>query len=380
MEPRVSETGHSTDVAGRSAAITIAHLLPYDQPRGAQRYARELVSQFESGTDRHVIVTLFEGTPSGLRPDIELGVKRGWLRTIGFDPLVVRRLRQTFRDLSPAIVVAHGGEAAKYAAFGVGRTIPLIYLSIGSADSRLTRPVSRAMYRFYTGRSRLVVAVSQAVADEARHRGVADDKIVVIPNGRVADRYGLSRSSDEGPPRLIWIGQLDVTKRPETFIALVASLRRSGLEFEARMVGDGPRAGELAALAVPEGVEMLGRREDVPSLLGDSDILVFTGAPPEGMPGVLIEAGMAGLPVVSTRVPGAGEVVDDGKTGVLVDIDDTERLTREVRRLIEDEELRLSMGRRARERCVQQFSFTATVGLWQDAYDRVCGVEPGHEP
>ncbi len=377
MEPRVSDTGHSTEETGMSAPKTIAHILPFDQPRGAQRYARELVSQFESSPDRHVIVTLFEGTPSGLRPDIELGLRQGKMRSMGFDPLVVRRLRQTFRDLSPAIVVGHGGEAAKYAAFAVGRTIPLVYLSIGSADGRLSRPMSRAMYRFYTGRSTLVVAVSEAVAVEARHQRVAGDKIVVIPNGRDADRYQVDRSSEDRPPRLIWIGQLDVTKRPEAFLGVVASLRSSGLDLDAWMVGDGPRAAELAELAVPAGVAMLGRREDVPKLLGDSDILVFTGAPPEGMPGVLIEAGMAGMPVVSTRVPGAAEVVEDDKTGVLVDIDDIERLTREVRRLVDDEDLRLSMGLRARERCVEQFSLAATVRMWQSVYDRVLGDRPG---
>lgn len=376
MEPGVSETGHSTGMAGPA---TIAHLLPFDQPRGAQRYASDLVSQLESGTDRHIIVTLFEGTSSGLRPDIELGVKRGWMRALGFDPLVVRRLRYTLRDLSPRVVVAHGGEAAKYAAFIVGRTTPLIYLSIGSADSRLTRPVSRALYRFYTGRSSLVVAVSGAVADEVLRRGVPAEKVVVIPNGRVADRYGSSGSHERGHPRLIWIGQLDTTKRPETFIQLVASLRTTGHEFDAWLVGDGPRRAELAALAASARVEILGHRDDVPALLGESDILVFTGAPPEGMPGVLIEAGMAGLPVVSTRVPGADEVVEADRTGILVDIDDTESLTREVGRLIEDDELRLRMGARARERCVARFSFEATVGLWQSAFDRVVGVEPGDE-
>ena len=50
---------------------------------------------------------------------------------------------------------------------------------------------------------------------------------------------------------------------------------------------------------------------------------MFTSLPPgEGMPGVLIEAGLSGLATVSTRVPGARDVIEDGVTGFLVDIDD----------------------------------------------------------
>lgn len=379
MEPGVSERGHSNDAPGRSVSATIAHVLPFDQPRGAQRYARELVDQLESGPDRHVVVTLFEGTRSGLRPDIELGVRRGRMRALGFDPSVARRLRLTFRDLSPEIVVAHGGEAAKYAALAMRRSTPLIYLSIGSSDNRLSRPFSRVMYRLYTRRASLVAAVSQAVADEVRHQGVSGEKIVVIPNGRDANRYELSRSSEERPARLIWIGQLDMTKRPETFIDLVASLRNSGQDVEAWMVGDGPRATELAGPASEADVEMLGHRDDVPALLASSDLLVFTGVPPEGMPGVLIEAGMAGLPVVTTRVPGAAEVVRDGETGVLVDMDDTERLKREVRKLIDDEDLRRSMGRRARQHCVERFSLAGSAAIWQQAFERVLRGQVGHE-
>ena len=63
------------------------------------------------------------------------------------------------------------------------------------------------------------------------------------------------------------------------------------------MVGDGPLATTLIPLAAAHGVELLGRRSDVPELLRQSDVFVFTSLPTgEGMPGVLIEAGLSGLP------------------------------------------------------------------------------------
>jgi glycosyltransferase involved in cell wall biosynthesis len=115
---------------------------------------------------------------------------------------------------------------------------------------------------------------------------------------------------------------------------------------------------------------MLGRRDDVPDLMTASDIFVFTSlAPGEGMPGVLIEAAMAGLATVATRVPGARDVVEEGVTGFLVDIDDQAGLIDSVRRLITDPELRVSMGRRARQRAIEMFSLEASVENWHRVLD-----------
>lgn len=83
------------------------------------------------------------------------------------------------------------------------------------------------------------------------------------------------------------------------------------------------------------------------------------------MPGVLIEAGMAGLATVATRVPGARDVIEDGVTGLLVDIDDKAALIDSVRRLVSDADLRAAMGRRARQRCLDNFSLQASVENWR---------------
>ena len=66
-------------------------------------------------------------------------------------------------------------------------------------------------------------------------------------------------------------------------------------------------------LATGLPIEVLGRRSDVPEILSQADVFLFTSLEEgEGMPGVLIEAGFAGLPVVTTEVPGARTVIEDG--------------------------------------------------------------------
>jgi glycosyltransferase involved in cell wall biosynthesis len=345
----------------------VVHILPYDLARGAQRYARALVDLLDTPAERHLILTLFASDPVVLRADIELGVPRSRWRRAGIDPRVVTRLRKTLRDIRPAVVVAHGGEPAKYAALAAPRDLPIAYLTIGSAHPSLGRPVSRAMHRFYTRRADAVVAVSSDVAQEARAlHGISPDRVVVIPNGRDPELFRPRESRAAGPVKLIFVGHLDAGKRPDRFIQLVAALQARGIEVEARMAGEGPLADRIRPAADSAGVVLLGRRDDVPALLAASDILVLTSRPPEGMPGVLIEAGLSGIPAVSTRIPGSVDVIEDGATGLLVGIDDFEGLVEAVERLVLDAELRAEMGRRAREACLERFTIEVTADRWRD--------------
>ena len=356
---------------------TFIHVLPFDLARGAQRYARALVDSLDSSLVHHRILTLFASEPVLLEPDYELGVPLGALRNLGVDPRAVIRLRKTLKEVEPVALVAHGGEPAKYAALAAPDDLPIAYLSIGSAHPNLRRPTSRYLHRMYIRRADVVVAVSSDVAREARDiHGLSPDRVVVIPNGRDATRFRPRETRREGPVRLIFVGHLDEGKRPELFIAMVEALAGRGTDTEARMVGEGHLGPELEVAARRVGVAMLGRRDDVAELLGDSDILVLTSRPPEGMPGVLIEAGLAGLATVSTRVPGAADVIDDGLTGLLVDVFDFDSLVDAVERLVNDEALRTEMGRRARERCLGQFTLEATAERWRSLLDEITGRPP----
>lgn len=357
--------------------MSVIHILPFDLARGAQRYARALVDRLDSPEERHLILTLFAADPVLLRADVSLDVPQGRWRRLGLDPRVVLRLRKTLRQLRPEAVVAHGGEPAKYAALAAWRRLPIVYLSIGSAHPRLRRRLSRALHGLYIRRADVVVAVSNDVAEEARSlHGVPRERLVVIPNGRDAavfrPRDGERRV---GPPRLIFVGHLDSGKRPDRFIELVRILGERGVEVEARMVGEGPLADQIRPAAEAAAVGMLGRRDDVADLLADSDILVMTSQPPEGMPGVLIEAGLSGLAVVSTRIPGSGDVVEDGVTGLLVDIDDWSGLVDAVQHLVGEEQTRVEMGKQARALCLRRFTLEATADAWRKVLDDLTGAD-----
>jgi glycosyltransferase involved in cell wall biosynthesis len=112
-------------------------------------------------------------------------------------------------------------------------------------------------------------------------------------------------------------------------------------------------------------VALLGARSDVAEVMGRADLLVFPSRPAgEGMPGVLIEAGLAGLAVVATDVPGVRSIVQDGRTGLVVPVDDPGALATATARLLGDAALRRSMGEAARRHCRDHFSLDAVADRW----------------
>ena len=354
---------------GDDRSPLVVHVIPSPRGRGAQRAARSLVDRLdEPGKVRHRLLGLFDG-PAEVELDLALGQPDGDRNAQGFDPRVAFRLRKVLARLHPAAVVAHGGDAMKYALpanIGTGR--PLIYCVIGTYAGRPTLP-HLWPWRRMMARADLIVAVGEEVLEECTGQfGVAQSRAVLIPNGRDSSLFSpRSEAPETAGATLIFVGALTPQKRPNLFIEVVGRLRATGRAFRAVMVGAGPLAGALIPLAAAHGVELLGPRSDVPELLRRADVFVFTSLPTgEGMPGVLIEAGLSGLPAVSTPVPGAATVLCDGRTGMIVD-DSVASISREVGELLDSPAKRIAMGKEARLRCEEEFSLDLMAQRWRTA-------------
>jgi glycosyltransferase involved in cell wall biosynthesis len=251
----------------------------------------------------------------------------------------------------------------------------LVYDKIGVApERRATIATKMRANSLLARRAALVVCVSDDVLREATEVwGYSRDRCIVIPNARDPAAYsppdGGRASKNEV---ILFVGRLVASKRPEWFVQLIAKLRSEGIHVTARMVGDGPLLGALCAEADDAGVELLGERTDIAELMRSSGLFVFTSVEGgEGMPGVLIEAGLSALPVVATNVPGAASVVRDGVSGVLVGVDDFDGLVTATRRLLLDADLRATMGAAARVHCVEHHSNEVIAQRWKQALDGI---------
>ena len=343
----------------------VLHVLASDERRGAQAQARLLVDELNRVHDRHhhEALTLFAGPDGSLRTDVSLAVPPGRARRI-VDPRALARLRRLLSDRLPVAVVAHGSEPLKYLALAAPRAVPIVYHRIGIGGPVLRHPVRRLAHRMLVGRAAAVVAVSHEAARDLADLG-AQRAVAVIPNVRDPEMFR-RKEADSGPVRLLWLGAVVPAKRPEAFVEAVSALRAKGHPVRATIVGDGPMLDALRPRLAAAGINAFGPTSDPASVLARHDVLVFTSRS-EGMPGVLIEAGLAGLAVVTTDAAGVRDVIVDGQTGFVVEeVDDLEPA---LRRLLADRSLVERFGSAGRRRCQQYFVPAAAVPAWVRVLD-----------
>ena len=356
------------DLWTSTGAPLVLHVIPTPLARGGQREARALADALDRpGVRTHRVLCIFDG-PDEVRTDLSLHIADGDQPGVGFNIRAVPALRSALKRLNPVAVVAHGGEPLKYLVPAmIGHPRPLAYYAIGTygaaADHRLQVQIWRTLLR----RVDAVAAEGTEVEDELVDLlGVPSTKVTMTPNGRDPDVFQ-RRSDGREDDRCVvtYVGALTEGKRPLHFVKAITGLRARGVDCRAILIGDGPLRDQVEGPAKAADIELLGSRSDVAELLGRSDVMVFPSRPQgEGMPGVLIEGGLCGLPIVATDVEGVRTVIDDGVTGYIVGVDDLDAMIDALTRLVEDDDLRHTMGEAARTRCQQEFSIEAVAALW----------------
>jgi glycosyltransferase involved in cell wall biosynthesis len=143
------------------------------------------------------------------------------------------------------------------------------------------------------------------------------------------------------------------------------------------VVGEGPQASELEALAgdlgVKERVRFLGLRDDVDRLLQGSDVLVHPAVWQEALGYTVLEGMSSAVPVIASRVGGIPELITDGENGFLVPPGDPEAIAEKLNLLASDPGLRESLGEAARARVVDRFALQRTVTHLLDWFEMAAG-------
>ena len=154
------------------------------------------------------------------------------------------------------------------------------------------------------------------------------------------ESFGLSASK----LHCAFIGRLTQIKRPDRFLDVVSEIKKRGIDLDFFIAGDGDQLDACRERISREGlpVTVLGLQTDIEKVLSAADIVVLT-SDNEGMPLSLIQAGMAGLPVVSTNVGSVHEVVLDNVTGLITSLN-VEEIADALEKLVNDKALRTKLG------------------------------------
>jgi glycosyltransferase involved in cell wall biosynthesis len=167
------------------------------------------------------------------------------------------------------------------------------------------------------------------------------------------------------------IGRVTQIKRPDRFLDVVAEVKNRKIDIEFLMAGDGELLGvcreRIAAEKLP--VKVLGWQNDIERVLAAVDIVILT-SDNEGTPLSLIQAGMAAIPVVTTNVGSIPEVVLDGVTGIITNVDVME-IADALEELAGDAGLRTRMGSAAKDFTMANFGVNRLVHNHQELYKRL---------
>lgn len=302
------------------------------------------------GGAERVVVTLAGGSSRDVAVASADGPLRRELPCPWFElPLVVRRpdrlglaawrLRRALRTWRPSIVHCHNPGAALVARLAIGpvgtpRALVSVH-GVTEADRASAARVLRA--------ARMpVVACGTGVAHALRSSGV--DVVETIANGITpppapAPRFALAEELgvSESAPLVVSAGRLVALKNVDVAIGAVAAVPDAVL----LVVGDGPQRPELERIAVASGaadrVVFAGHRPDARRLIGAADAVVLASSS-EGQPLVVIEALMAGIPLVASDLPGVRELVG-ADAALLVQPGDVEGVADALRRVLSDRAL-----------------------------------------
>jgi glycosyltransferase involved in cell wall biosynthesis len=304
-----------------------------------------------------------------------------------FDFRSRREIAAILKELKIDILHTHGGVAGLHgrSAARFAGTPTLIHTLHGIHYLHYRNPLLRRLYvllerRYSRFTDRLVLVCQSDLRQARKHKLSPERKMAVILNG-LEDRPGpesddlVRRRRELGwaPGRPV-IGTVSRLHRQKGIVHLLrAGPRIFSAVPESRIVvvGDGPQAGrmkrEALRLRLGERCLFLGAREDATALMALFDVFVLPSLW-EGLPFVLVEAAALGKPIVATAVDGVPEILEDGRTGLLVPPGDSVALAEAVIRLLGDKAEAKCLAEKARSLVPPRFPLRRMVEQTQNLY------------
>ncbi|HEV3022577.1 MAG TPA: glycosyltransferase family 4 protein [Pirellulales bacterium] len=292
---------------------------------------------------------------------------------------VVVQTLHNFRLVCPQAALFRDGAPCESC---LGRTIP--WPAVAHACYRESRAASAVVAAMLVAHRALgtwlrtvnvYIALTQFARDKFIAGGLPADRIVVKPNFVHPDP---GAGCGEGG-YVLFVGRLAPEKGVST---LVSAWRGQASRIPLVVVGDGPLAGEIRALAATNpAVEWLGWRSpaEVEQLMGRASLLLLPSSWYEGLPKTAIESFAKGTPVVASRIGGLAEIVDDAHNGALFEAGNSEDLAAKVCSLVESPEQLARLRRGARAEFEAKYTAARNYEMLVDIYRKAleASAEPG---
>ncbi len=365
----------------------VLHLINTGGPGGAETVYVEIVRRLDPGRWHSVAVVpnrewMYEQLAA---MDAEVVLTRSRLR---FDRDYLRSLVRLVRERRIDLIHSHLlGPSVTAGLLGVFLRLPVVATIHGHSDLSPGERYRRIKFWAIRHGVARVVFVSEPLRQEFLDRIPLDPhRTAVVPNGIDPELYSPGRDESAraelriAPDEFVVgaVGNLRHAKGYDVLLRAAALLKQRAPGFRFVVVGQATSPffrdvfEELSALRAQLGLErdvlFTDFREDVPRLLRAFDLFAITSHT-EGFSLSTVQAMACGLPVVATRCGGPEQILEQGRLGVLVDVNSPEQVADAIERLRQDVAGRARLGAAARQSALERFTVEAQVRAYEGIYE-----------
>jgi glycosyltransferase involved in cell wall biosynthesis len=362
--------------------VRVLHLHKIKGVSGSERHLLTLLPALrEHGIDARMLSLGVDGTdaPRFYAALDELGVPNRLVRCgLDVSPRLARDVVRAVRAESPDLLHTHLVHADVYGSIASSRLRVPVVSSRHNDDRYLLGPF-RYVDRAFARRASRLIAISDAVRLFLERAGHDPAKLVTVHYGLdelpagVSDPTPAEAGIPHDSPLVVAVGRLIEQKNHPTLLRAFARVHAERPSARLAILGGGPLEAETRGLAEELGLAgavVLPGRTEIRDWLERADVFAHSSRW-EGFGIVLLEAMLAGLPIVATRVSAVPEVVVDGETGLLVEPGDDAAFSAALAALVADPDRARSLGEAGRARARSEFSVArmtaATLDVYRDA-------------
>lgn len=359
-------------------------ILPNLLGGGAEKVMLNLISGL--GVDKYIVILIllnnqsFYKIPQNVKKVYDLNKKSPW----SFPFLAIKMLNIFYKE-SPDIIFSVLEDSHFVTYFAKKLYLKKTHWLIGERNvqshivgmqnfSKIKNIIAK---KAYSSASRILAVAESVKEDLVSYYGVDDEKITVIYNGLRLDEIRMhSREKVEHPwfndsiPIIISVGRCEEQKGQEFLIKGFSEVIKD-MECKLVIIGDGQKKGYLKILAgdlgISDNVVFLPFQRNPWKYMAKAAIFVSSSII-EGLPSVILEAMVCGVPVIATECGGVPEIVKNRETGVLVPTRDPSAFSKSIKSILKEEELRKKLIKNAMI-YVKDFDFTKMICKYENVFE-----------
>jgi len=376
----------------KGGRIRVVEVLATGSNGGAQEHLHSLVTRMD--VERYDVSVVALSPGSAVRKLQRAGIPVLVIDEAD-DAICVGALAAHLAEVRPDIVHAHMFRAetvatrAVLALAEIGHRRPYLVSTVHS--SRVRHETDKDVLRELTPHMDRLIAVSRAIEQKIRDEGRDTVPVTLIYNGVDLERYDHQEACctlpeeygmEPGSQIVGVVARLEPEKGHPTLVEAWPKVLRAVPDSYLLIVGEGSRRDALEAqareLRIAHRVVFTGRRDDVPAVTAALDVAVLPSyREAQGL--TILEAMALSRPVVASDVGGIPEMIEDGKTGLLVPPHDADALAAAIVRLLTNHPLADTLGRAGHDMVHDRFCIELMVSATESIYDEGVGVVRPYE-